>query len=161
MTTRFGIGYDVHRLADGERLLLGGVEIEGAARGLVGHSDADVVAHAISDALLGAAGLGDIGDHFPDTDERFRDADSMSLAEEVCAMLAERGWRASNVDVTLIAERPRLSGHREAMRNSLSRTLGLPASAVNVKFTTNEGLGSVGRDEGMAALAVAGIESIG
>jgi 2-C-methyl-D-erythritol 2,4-cyclodiphosphate synthase len=158
MTTRTGIGYDSHRLSAGRALVLGGVEIEGAARGLVGHSDADVLAHAIADALLGAGALGDIGQHFPDTDERWKDADSIALLEEVVLLLARAGMHPVNVDATVIAEAPRLAPHRDAMRERLAGALALPPGAVSVKFSTNETMGFVGRGEGMAAMAVATVE---
>jgi 2-C-methyl-D-erythritol 2,4-cyclodiphosphate synthase len=158
MTTRTGIGYDSHRLSAGRALVLGGVEIEGAARGLVGHSDADVLAHAIADALLGAGALGDIGQHFPDTDERWKDADSIALLEEVVLLLARAGMHTVNVDATVIAEAPRLAPHRDAMRERLAGALALPPGAVSVKFSTNETMGFVGRGEGMAAMAVATVE---
>jgi 2-C-methyl-D-erythritol 2,4-cyclodiphosphate synthase len=149
---RSGIGYDSHRLEDGRRLVLGGVQIPDAARGLAGWSDADVLTHAVIDALLGAAGLGDIGQHFPDDDERWREADSIELLRAVRALLPAA---PSNVDATLICEAPRLSPHRDAMRERLAEALGVEASAVNVKFTTGEGIGFVGRGEGIAALAIA------
>jgi 2-C-methyl-D-erythritol 2,4-cyclodiphosphate synthase len=152
---RSGIGYDSHRLSAGRRLVLGGVEIEGAARGLVGHSDADVLSHAVADALLGAGVLGDIGQHFPDTDERWKDADSITLLEEVVRMLAGAGLRPAHVDATVIAEAPRLGPHRDAMRGRLAAALGLDPGAVSVKFSTNETMGFVGRGEGMAVMAVA------
>jgi 2-C-methyl-D-erythritol 2,4-cyclodiphosphate synthase len=158
MTTRTGIGYDSHRLSGGRPLVLGGVEIEGAARGLVGHSDADVLVHAIADALLGAGALGDIGQHFPDTDDRWKDADSIALLEEVVLLLARAGMHTVNVDATVIAEAPRLGPHRDAMRERLARALALPPRAVSVKFSTNETMGFVGRGEGMAAMAVATVE---
>jgi 2-C-methyl-D-erythritol 2,4-cyclodiphosphate synthase len=154
--TLAGIGYDSHRLEKGRRLVLGGVEIE-HEEGLAGHSDADVLAHAVTDALLGGAALGDIGEHFPDTDERWRDADSMALLAHVAALVAEQGLRIANVDCTLVIERPRLARHREAIRESLARALGLPRERVNVKLTTGEGIGFVGRGEGVAALAVASL----
>ena len=153
---RSGIGYDVHRFAgDGRRLVLGGVEIAGEA-GLAGHSDADAVTHAVIDALLGAAGKGDIGEHFPDEDPRFEGADSIELLGRVAGDLG--GWRVVNVDVTVIAERPRLTPHKRRMAARLAGALGLEASCVNVKATTNEGIGAIGRGEGIAALAVAQIE---
>jgi 2-C-methyl-D-erythritol 2,4-cyclodiphosphate synthase len=155
MTARAGIGYDCHRLEAGRRLVLGGVELPDAERGLAGHSDADVLAHAVIDALLGAAGLGDIGQHFPDTDERWRDADSLELLREVSAFLSEHGWTVRHVDATVICESPKLSPHRDAIRARLADAIGLAALEVNVKFTTNEGMGFLGRGEGMAALAVA------
>jgi 2-C-methyl-D-erythritol 2,4-cyclodiphosphate synthase len=153
-TTTTGIGYDAHRLAEGRRLLLGGVELE-HDRGLLGHSDADVLTHAIIDALLGAAGLGDIGQHFPDTDPRHAGADSIALLREVVRMLAERGYAIDHVDSTVVMERPKIGPYREAMRDGLSRALGVPAAGVSVKATTGEGMGFVGREEGVAALAVA------
>ena len=149
---RTGIGYDCHRLVEGRPLVLGGVEIPGAERGLAGHSDADVLTHAVIDALLGAAGLGDIGQHFPDSDERWRDADSIELLRAVRDLLPAP---PSNVDATLICEQPKLDPFREAMREQLANALGLERSAVNVKFTTGEGMGFVGRGEGIAALASA------
>ena len=149
---RTGIGIDSHRFAPGRRLVLGGVEIP-YDRGLAGHSDADVLAHAIADALLGAAGLGDIGQHFPDTDEAWRDADSMELLRAVVARLAEAGYAIEHVDATVMLEAPRLAPHREAIEASLAAVVG----SVNVKATTGEGMGFVGRGEGAAALAVATI----
>ena len=157
MSTRSGIGYDSHRFAETGPLILGGVEIPEAQRGLAGHSDADVLTHAVTDALLGAAALGDIGAHFPDTDERWRDADSIALLAEVRRLLAEAGWAPLNVDATVICETPRLGSHREAMRARLAAATGLGLDAVSVKFTTNEGMGFVGRGEGIAALAVAAL----
>ena len=158
MSARAGLGFDSHRLVAGRQLVLGGIEIEGAERGLEGHSDADVLTHAIVDALLGAAGLGDIGQHFPDTDERYRDADSTMLLSQVCSFLEDHGWTIRHVDATVMCERPRLGPHRDAMRRSLAGTIGLPALEVNVKFTTGEGMGFVGRGEGIAAQAIATVE---
>jgi 2-C-methyl-D-erythritol 2,4-cyclodiphosphate synthase len=158
---RSGIGYDSHRFADGRPLILGGVEIPGAERGLAGHSDADVLAHAVIDALLGAAGLGDVGLHFPDTDERWRDADSLVLLAAVARLLAEAGLSPHNLDVTVICELPKLGPHRDAMRARLAAAAGLEAGAVNVKFTTNERMGFVGRGEGIAALATATVVATG
>ncbi len=155
MSARMGIGYDSHRLDAGRPLILGGVLVPGAARGLTGHSDADVLTHAIIDALLGAAGLGDIGHHFPDTDPQFKDADSITLLEQVRTHLQGAGLSAVHVDATVIAEAPKLGPHRDAMRARLAGALGVPVGALNVKFTTNEGMGSIGRGEGMAAMAVA------
>ncbi len=152
---RTGIGYDSHRFAEGRKLILGGVEIEGAERGLSGHSDADVLTHAVMDALLGAAALGDIGDHFPDNDERWRDADSIALLGEVCRLVRGEGFELANIDSTVVCEAPKLGPWREAMRARLAEAAGLEAAAVSVKFTTNEGMGFVGRGEGIAALAVA------
>jgi 2-C-methyl-D-erythritol 2,4-cyclodiphosphate synthase len=153
--TRSGIGWDSHRLEEGRPLVIGGVLVPDAERGLAGHSDADVLTHAVIDALLGAAGLGDIGLHFPDTDERWRDADSISLLAAVRVMLRDAGLSPVNVDATVVCEAPRLSGYRDAMRASLASAVELPAAAVNVKFTTAERIGSIGRGEGVAALAVA------
>jgi 2-C-methyl-D-erythritol 2,4-cyclodiphosphate synthase len=152
-----GIGWDSHRLVEGRPLILGGVTVP-HDRGLAGHSDADVLTHAVIDALLGAASLGDIGQHFPDTDERWRDADSMALLRSVVAMLAERGLRVEHVDTTLLMERPKVAGLRDAIRASLAEGLGVRAEQVNVKATTGEGMGFVGRQEGVAALAVATLE---
>jgi 2-C-methyl-D-erythritol 2,4-cyclodiphosphate synthase len=152
-----GIGYDSHRLIPGRRLLLGGVEVP-CERGLDGHSDADVLAHAVIDALLGAAGLGDIGEHFPDTDERFRDADSMQLLGIVVATVVAEGLQIANVDCTIVMEAPKLGAHRAAIRKRLAAELGLESARVNVKASTGEGMGFVGRGEGVAALAVASLE---
>jgi 2-C-methyl-D-erythritol 2,4-cyclodiphosphate synthase len=152
-----GIGYDSHRLAEGRRLVLGGVEIA-HDRGLAGHSDADVLAHAITDALLGAAGMGDIGEHFPDDDERWRDADSIELLRSVVATLDEQGWTVVALDSTVVMERPRLAPHREQIRARLADALRLAPARVNVKASTGEGIGFVGRGEGVAALAVATLE---
>jgi 2-C-methyl-D-erythritol 2,4-cyclodiphosphate synthase len=160
MSARAGLGYDSHRLAEGRRLVLGGVEIPGARRGPEGHSDADVLTHAVIDALLGAAGLGDIGQHFADTDERYRDANSLMLLSEVCTFLEDHGWTIRHVDSTVQCERPKLGSHRDAMRAALASTIGLPPLEVNVKFTTGEGMGFVGREEGIAAQAIATVERI-
>ena len=151
MSVRVGLGIDTHRLVWGRRLVLGGVEIP-YERGLVGHSDADVLAHAITDAVLGAAGLGDIGQHFPDTDAAFRDADSLELLRHAVALAAGAGWRVEYVDATVMMERPKVAPHREAIMTALSAAVGAP---VHVKATTGEGMGFVGREEGVAALAVA------
>ena len=153
--SRAGIGWDSHRLEEGRRLVLGGVEIPGAELGLAGFSDADVLTHALIDALLGAAGLDDIGTHFPDTDERWRDADSIELLVAALGLIGEAGFAPSNVDVTVACEAPRLAPYREDMRSRLAEALGLDLGAVNVKFTTGERMGFVGRGEGIAALAVA------
>jgi 2-C-methyl-D-erythritol 2,4-cyclodiphosphate synthase len=152
-----GIGYDSHRLAEGRRLVLGGVEIPGE-RGLEGHSDADVLTHAVIDALLGAAGLGDIGEHFPDTDERYRDADSLQLLASVVATVNVAGLKIVNVDCTVVMERPKLGAHREEIRKRLAQAIGLEEKRVNVKATTGEGIGFVGRGEGVAALAIASLD---
>lgn len=148
-----GVGYDTHRFAVGRRLVLGGVEFEGD--GLLGHSDADVCAHAIGDAVLGAAGLGDLGRHFPDTDPRWRGVSSLLLLREIASKAAERGWRVGNCDVTLAARRPRIAPRAEEMRARLAEALGVAPAQVNVKATTGEGMGFVGREEGIAAHAVA------
>jgi 2-C-methyl-D-erythritol 2,4-cyclodiphosphate synthase len=158
VSERAGIGYDSHRFAEGRRLVLGGVEVPGAERGLAGHSDADALSHALIDALLGAAGLGDIGQHYPDSDERWRDADSVALLEEVAGFLEQHGWSVRHMDATVICEEPKLGAHRDAMRARLAEAVGLPPLEVNVKFTTNEGMGFVGRGEGIAALAIATVE---
>jgi 2-C-methyl-D-erythritol 2,4-cyclodiphosphate synthase len=160
MMTPAGIGYDSHRLVEGRRLVIGGVEIP-HERGLDGHSDSDVLAHAVIDALLGAAGLGDIGEHFPDTDERWRDADSIALLEAVVGMVAGRGLAIENVDCTVMMEAPKLAPHRPAIRARLARALGLEATRVNVKATTGERMGFVGRGEGVGALAVASLRDAG
>lgn len=156
MRTLVGIGYDTHRLAPGRRLILGGVEIP-HEQGLDGHSDADVLTHAVIDALLGAAGLGDIGEHFPDTDERWRDADSIELLQAVLAAVADAGHEIVNVDCTVVMEAPRLAPHKPAIRARLAAALGLPEARVNVKASTGEGIGFVGRGEGVAALATASL----
>jgi 2-C-methyl-D-erythritol 2,4-cyclodiphosphate synthase len=153
MSTLSGIGYDSHRLAPGRRLILGGVEIPSDV-GLDGHSDADVLTHAVTDALLGAAGLGDIGEHFPDSDERYRDADSLELLASVLPEVFAQGLELVNVDATVVIERPKLAPHRESIRESLAAALGLAPARVNVKASTGEGIGFVGRGEGVAALAV-------
>jgi 2-C-methyl-D-erythritol 2,4-cyclodiphosphate synthase len=153
---RVGIGYDVHRFAEGRPLILGGVEID-HDRGLSGHSDADVLTHAVIDALLGAAALGDIGEHFPDTDPRYKGADSIELLAATVALLTQRGFAPANVDATVVIERPKLVPHKEAIRQRLAATLGLGPELVSVKATTAEGMGFVGRREGVAALAVASI----
>jgi 2-C-methyl-D-erythritol 2,4-cyclodiphosphate synthase len=149
-----GIGYDCHAFAAGRRLVLGGVEIP-HDRGLAGHSDADVLVHAIIDALLGAAAMGDIGEHFPDTDERYRDVSSIELLRDVVAKLADRGLTIFHVDATVVIERPKLAPARAEIRACLAAALGVPVEHVSVKATRGEGMGFVGREEGVAALAVA------
>jgi len=151
---RVGIGYDIHRFQEGRRLLLGGVEIPGET-GLAGHSDADVLLHAIVDALLGAAGLGDLGQHFPPADPQWKDASSLDLLARTLALVREAGFDVENIDATVIAERPKLAPHIPAMRQHIAEALGIAAGRVNVKATTNEGLGAIGRGEGIAAMAVA------
>lgn len=155
---RTGLGWDSHRFAAGRRLTLGGVELEGAELGLEGHSDADVLTHAVMDALLGAAGLDDIGVHFPDTDPAYEDADSIALLRHVVAMLAAAGLAPVHVDTTVLMERPKVGPQRAAIRERLAGALGLDAASVNVKASTGEGMGFVGRLEGVAALAVATVE---
>ena len=152
-----GIGYDSHRLAEGRRLILGGVDIP-SELGLEGHSDADVLTHAVIDALLGAAGLGDIGEHFPDTEERWRDADSLELLRSVVAVISAAGLKVVNIDCTVVMERPKLGPHRAEIRVRLAQVLGLEEKRVNVKATTGEGIGFVGRGEGVAALAIASLD---
>lgn len=148
-----GIGYDVHRLGPGRPFILAGVQIPHEL-GLHGHSDADVVAHALMDALLGAAGLADIGTYFPDTDPAYKDADSMGLLKRVIELLQQEGYRPNNVDLSIICERPKLAPHMPAMKAQLAEALGLPLQRVGLKATTNEAIGFIGRGEGVAALAV-------
>jgi 2-C-methyl-D-erythritol 2,4-cyclodiphosphate synthase len=157
MASRSGIGYDSHRLVAGRRFILGGVELR-ADVGPAGHSDADVLAHAVIDALLGAAGLGDIGAHFPDTDERWHDADSIELLRAAAALVREHGHAITCVDTTVVLEAPKLGAAREAMRARLADALGIAPGDVNVKATTGEGIGFVGRGEGIAALAIATLD---
>ncbi len=154
---RSGIGYDTHRFAEGRKLVLGGVEIP-HAHGLEGHSDADVLTHAIADALLGAIGERDIGHHFPNTEEAIRGISSLAILQRVGEILAEKKCRIVNVDATLIAEAPKIGPHLEAMRGKISAVLGIDVLRVGIKATTNEGMGALGRGEGMAALAVASVE---
>jgi len=156
-TIRVGQGYDVHRLAAGRRLVLGGVDIAHPT-GLLGHSDADALLHAITDALLGAAALGDIGRHFPDSDPRHAGADSRALLRETVALLAGRGWRPVNVDATLIAQKPKLAPHAAAMVANIAADLGIAEDCVNIKGKTNETLGYLGREEAIEAQAVVLIE---
>ena len=151
---RIGHGYDVHRLKQGRRLILGGVEIDSPV-GLDGHSDADVLAHAITDAILGAAALGDIGAHFPDTDPEWKGADSIGLLREIVRRVREAGWRVGNVDATVVLQRPKLRPHIDAMRLRLAEAMSVDLGAVSVKATTGEGMGWVGSGEGAAAHAVA------
>ena len=153
MDFRIGQGYDVHPLVAGRPLILGGVEIP-FDRGLDGHSDADVLLHALGDALLGAAGLGDLGSHFPPDDERWRDADSSDLLRRILALVGQSGYRVINCDATVVAEGPRLLPYRDAIRNRVADLLEIDSQAVGIKATTNERLGSLGRGEGIAALAV-------
>ena len=157
--TRFGIGYDVHRLVEGRNLILGGVEVP-YEKGLLGHSDADVLLHAISDALLGAAALGDIGKHFPDTDERFRGADSGKLLAEAARLVRAEGYTIGNVDASIVAQAPKLQPYIQEMRENIARMIEIPVGDINVKATTEERLGFTGSGEGMSAYAVAGIERV-
>jgi 2-C-methyl-D-erythritol 2,4-cyclodiphosphate synthase len=154
MIFRVGLGFDAHRLVEGRELWLGGVHIE-HEKGALGHSDADVLLHAICDALLGAVGLGDIGQHFPDTDMRWKGADSKVLLAHVVGLLKEAGWQVGNVDATLVLERPRIKPHIEAMRAVIAPILAVAPDAVSIKATTNERMGHIGREEGLAAHAVA------
>lgn len=156
---RIGHGYDVHRLVPGRKLILGGVEIPHHL-GLLGHSDADVAAHALMDALLGAAALGDIGQHFPDNDPAYAGSDSLVLLGKVMDLLAGEGWRVENVDVTILAQKPKLMPHIPQMRQNFSRAMGLPVTAISVKATTEERLGFTGAEQGIAAHAVALIETL-
>lgn len=154
---RVGIGYDVHAFGAGDHVMLGGVRIP-HAHGVVAHSDGDVLLHALCDALLGALGLGDIGQHFPDTDPRWKGANSLDLLGHCAGLMRERGWRVVNVDATVIAEAPRLGSHRAAMRERIATALGCEAERVNVKATTHERLGTLGRAEELAAQAVVLLE---
>jgi len=154
---RIGMGYDLHRLVSGRKLVLGGVTIP-AEKGLLGHSDADVLVHAACDALLGAAGLGDIGLHFPDTDPEFKDICSITLLCRVCKMIEEKGFSIQNVDATIFAEAPRLSPYRSLMQENIARAIEIAQNHVNIKATTTEGLGMIGRGEGIGAMCVVLIE---
>lgn len=155
--TRFGMGYDVHRLVEGRKLIIGGVEIPHTL-GLLGHSDADVLLHAVADALLGAAALGDIGRHFPDTDPRYEGADSMKLLAHVAALLRDAGYRVGNVDATVVAQKPKMKDFIPQMNENIAQVLGVAVNQVNVKATTEEHLGFTGAEQGISAYAVAGIE---
>ena len=154
---RFGMGYDVHKLVEGRKLILGGVEVPHTL-GLLGHSDADVLLHAIADALLGAAALGDIGRHFPDTDEAYKGISSMLLLKHVKDLLQKKGYTANNIDATIVAQKPKLAGFIEAMNQNIAKVLELDLDCVNVKATTTEGLGFAGTQEGIASYAVVGIK---
>jgi 2-C-methyl-D-erythritol 2,4-cyclodiphosphate synthase len=153
MTIRVGNGYDVHRLVEGRKLIMGGVEIA-HEKGLLGHSDADVLLHAVSDALLGAAGLGDIGRHFPDTAAQYKGISSLKLLSEVCRLLSEQGYAVNNIDAIIVAERPKMAPHIPSMVARIAETAAIDRTAVNVKATTTEGLGFAGKGEGIAAYAV-------
>ena len=155
--TRFGMGYDVHRLVEGRKLIIGGVEIPHTL-GLLGHSDADVLLHAVADALLGAAALGDIGRHFPDTDLRFKGADSMKLLAHVVELLTEKGYNVGNVDATIVAQKPKMKDFIPQMNENIARVLGVESDQINVKATTEEKLGFTGEGKGISATAVCLIE---
>ena len=157
--TRFGMGYDVHKLVPERKLIIGGVTIPHTL-GLLGHSDADVLLHAISDALLGAAALGDIGRHFPDTDPQFAGADSLKLLAEVVKLLQAKGYEVGNVDATIVAQKPKMKDYIPQMNENIAKVLGIELDAVNVKATTEEKLGFTGKEQGISAYAVAGIEKI-
>jgi 2-C-methyl-D-erythritol 2,4-cyclodiphosphate synthase len=154
---RCGIGYDAHRLVSGRKLILGGVKIP-HPRGLEGHSDADVLSHAVADAVLGALGAGDIGKHFPNTEESIRGISSIEILRHVATIAAQKNARVVNVDATVLAEAPKISPHIAAMQEKIADALGVKANAISIKATTNEGLGAIGRSEGMAAIAVASVE---
>lgn len=160
MTMRVGSGFDVHAFGPGEHVMLGGVRIAHSS-GVLAHSDGDVLLHALCDALLGAAGLGDIGQHFPDTDPRWRGASSSGFVTAVIALLEQRGWRVVNADLTLIAEAPRIGAHREAIGRQVAQLLGIAPDAVNLKATTTERLGFIGRGEGLAAQATVLLAAVG
>ena len=159
MTFHAGIGYDVHALEPDIPLWLGGVRVEFEA-GLAGHSDGDALVHALVDALLGAAGLGDIGAHFPSSDPQYRGVSSLRFLREVAELLGRQGWQPVNLDATIVAERPRLAPYVQNMRDTIAATLGLPPAQVNIKCTTTDGLGFPGRGEGIAALAIATVEAV-
>ena len=154
---RCGIGYDAHRLVSGRKLILGGVKIP-HPRGLEGHSDADVLSHAVADAILGALGAGDIGKHFPNTEESIRGISSIEILRHAATIAAQKNARVVNVDATVLAEAPKISPHIAAMQEKIADALGVNANAISIKATTNEGLGAIGRSEGMAAIAVASVE---
>jgi 2-C-methyl-D-erythritol 2,4-cyclodiphosphate synthase len=156
---RTGFGYDAHRLVEGRKLILGGEEIP-FEKGLLGHSDADVIIHAVCDALLGAAGLGDIGIHFPDSDPAFKGIASLSLLEQVNKMLAQKGWQVGNLDITLVAQEPKIAPYRSTMEQNIATALGIAPDCVNVKATTTEHMGFAGKGEGMAAYCAALITKI-
>jgi len=149
---RIGIGYDSHRLVEGRRLILGGVHIP-FQKGLVGHSDADVLCHAISDSIIGALGLGDIGKHFPDTDPKWKDASSVDLLKRIIDLMKQKGFDISWVDTTIITEEPKIASYIKSMKEAISKS-GIPSESINIKAKTNEGMGFIGRGEGMAAIAV-------
>ena len=154
---RVGIGYDIHRLVSGQKLVLGGVSIA-HKKGLLGHSDADVLVHAICDALLGAAGLGDIGNHFPDTDPQYKGISSLKLLSKACHLMAEKGFQIVNLDSTIFAEEPKIGPHRREMQTILAKTMNINESQINIKATTTEGLGVIGKGEGISAMCIALID---
>lgn len=156
---RIGMGYDVHKLVEDRKLIIGGVEIP-YEKGLLGHSDADVLLHAIMDALLGAAALGDIGKHFPDTDERYRGISSIKLMEHVGELIAKSGYVIGNIDATIIAQRPKMAPYREIMRENIAKALNISIDRVSIKATTEEGLGFTGRSEGISSQAIALLENV-
>jgi 2-C-methyl-D-erythritol 2,4-cyclodiphosphate synthase len=160
MTIRIGNGYDIHRLTTGRRLILGGVEIDHEL-GLLGHSDADVLTHAIMDAMLGALSLGDIGHYFPPTDQKWAGADSLVLLSQVNQLILDKGWKIGNIDSVVVAERPKLKPHIEKMRDKISSVLQLEPTQIGIKATTNEKLGPVGREEGICAYAVVLLQTAG
>jgi 2-C-methyl-D-erythritol 2,4-cyclodiphosphate synthase len=155
--TRAGIGYDLHRMAEGRKLILGGIELQ-FPKGPVGHSDGDALAHALCDALLGAAGLGDIGTHFPDTDPKWKNVSSLRFLERIRDLLAEGGFRIAHIDAIVITEKPKLGPHFPAMREALAKSLGIEKSAINLKAKTNEGVDAIGRGEAIAAQVIATLE---
>jgi len=155
---RIGNGYDVHRLVKGRKLILGGVTIP-FEKGLLGHSDADVLLHAVCDALLGAAGLGDIGLHFPDTDIQYKDISSMKLLSKICSMIADKGFAVVNLDTVILAEAPKISPYREEMKKKIAKAAGIEPKNINIKASTSEGLGFTGRGEGLAAMAIVLLEA--
>lgn len=155
---RIGFGYDVHKLVKGRKLILGGVEIP-SEKGLLGHSDADVLLHAVCDSLLGAASLGDIGNHFPDTDEKYKGINSIVLLEKVGKMISEKGYSIANVDSTVVLQKPKIAPHVEMIKKNIASALQIPLESISVKATTNEGLGFIGSEEGAAAYAVTLIDS--
>jgi len=153
---RFGLGYDVHRLVPGRKLVLGGVRIQ-SKNGLLGHSDADVLLHAVCDAILGAAALGDIGQHFPDSDKKYKNISSLKLLKQVGTLLRKRGWSVNNIDSTIVLEKPKIAAYVDAMRQRIGKALTISPQIISIKATTHEGLGSFGREEGCAAFAIASI----
>ncbi len=156
---RVGIGYDIHRLVEGRKLVIGGVEIP-YPRGLWGHSDADVLVHALCDALLGAAGLGDIGQHFPDTDPAYKDIDSMELLSHTNTLIADQGLKLGNVDAIIFAEKPAMSSYKNSMQINLAQTLTIPPQRVNIKATTTEGLGAIGKGAGIGAMVIVVLQPV-